>query len=239
MKPVIIIAISVLIVGVSVTSISAQSSMDIPSWVKTNAVWWGEGQISDSEFLSALQYLINNELLKVGNSDTDVLEDKIKNLETENIKLTTENRVLGIDNARLKGIIDLKNSRENYVEEEIDTSQLTIQELKEQSVTWDYKDILRNEEHYKGKIIYLAGSIDTVIEREDYGDWVLLEVQTEEYGAWDTIFYVWHDGSRVLRNDTIGAYVVVDGIEKRETLMAGSYILNPIGTSMYLTCTSC
>ena len=60
MKPVVIIAIAVvLIIGISVTSISAQTNYEIPSWVKTNAIWWGEGQISDSDFLSALQYLIN------------------------------------------------------------------------------------------------------------------------------------------------------------------------------------
>jgi len=62
-KSVIIIAIAlVLLIPLS---ISAQSQGDIPSWVKNNAVWWGEDKISDSEFLSTLQYLTNQGIIKI------------------------------------------------------------------------------------------------------------------------------------------------------------------------------
>ncbi len=234
MKSILIIAIAILIAGVSITSISAQSQYDIPSWVKNNAVWWGEGTISDSDFISALQFLINNGNLKVNDSSKELNE-----LKSENLELKNKIQVLEIEEKRLRTTIDNINAKPVVVEEEINPSQLSVAELKQQSVEWEYKDILRNEDYYKGKIIYVTGTIDFVIEREDYGNWVLLEVQTEKFGYWETIFYVWHDGSRILKDDAIGAYVVIDGIEKRETMMEGSYILNPIGTSMHLTCTNC
>lgn len=40
----------------------------IPSWVKTTAKLWGEGQISDSDFINALQYLIDHKILVISNS---------------------------------------------------------------------------------------------------------------------------------------------------------------------------
>jgi len=240
MKPIIIIAIAVVLL--IPLSISAQSTMDIPSWVKTNAVWWGEGQISDSEFLSALQYLITNGHLRVDTSDTDVLEDKIKNLENENRELENDIRYLEAEEKRLRTIIDNINSKPNIVEEQIDISQLTIQELKEQSVTWNYKDILRNEEYYKGKIIYLEAKISTIMEDEEYGDWVLLYVYTADgtYIDWiEDPMYIWYDGSRLLNGDMIQTYIVVDGLHAVESMIEGSYIYYPIGTAMYVTCTSC
>ncbi len=54
-----------MIIGVSITSISAQSPSDIPSWVKNNAVWWGEDEISDSEFLTSLEFLIENKIIEI------------------------------------------------------------------------------------------------------------------------------------------------------------------------------
>ena len=54
--------ISVLIVSVSVTSISAQTNA-IPDWVKNNAGWWADGQIGETEFIGAMQYLINQGMI--------------------------------------------------------------------------------------------------------------------------------------------------------------------------------
>ena len=41
----------------------------IPSWIKQIAVFWGNGQISDAEFITALQYLIQVGILTVPASD--------------------------------------------------------------------------------------------------------------------------------------------------------------------------
>ncbi|MGI0069522.1 MAG: cupredoxin domain-containing protein, partial [Nitrosopumilaceae archaeon] len=36
---------------------------NIPYWVKNDAKWWSEGQISDGEFVKAVQYLVDNGIL--------------------------------------------------------------------------------------------------------------------------------------------------------------------------------
>ena len=43
---------------------SAQSS-DVPDWVKNNAKWWSEGKISEQEYLDAIKFLIDNQIIKV------------------------------------------------------------------------------------------------------------------------------------------------------------------------------
>ena len=37
----------------------------IPMWVRDNASWWSEGQLTDVEFANGLKYLISNGLIKV------------------------------------------------------------------------------------------------------------------------------------------------------------------------------
>ncbi len=37
----------------------------IPSWVKNNAIWWAEGAIDDNSFVTGIQYLIENSILKI------------------------------------------------------------------------------------------------------------------------------------------------------------------------------
>ena len=38
----------------------------MPSWFKSNAKWWEEGRISDTEILNAIENLLNKEIIKVG-----------------------------------------------------------------------------------------------------------------------------------------------------------------------------
>ncbi len=37
----------------------------IPQWIKKNAEWWSSGTITDSDFLRGIEYLIQNEILKI------------------------------------------------------------------------------------------------------------------------------------------------------------------------------
>ncbi|MDE1818045.1 MAG: hypothetical protein KGI19_05535 [Thaumarchaeota archaeon] len=46
-------------------SISAQSSISIPKWVKNTAQSWSQGDIQDSEFTNAIQYLITNGMMHI------------------------------------------------------------------------------------------------------------------------------------------------------------------------------
>lgn len=195
MKPVIIIAIAVIFgIGLAL-SVSAEEGL-IPTWIKSTASFWVEGDISDSEFITALQFLVKERILVIP-------------------------------------------SEQN---EKTDVFQLSVKELKDQAVSWDYKDILRDEDYYIGKIIYVTGSIRNIEENDDYEGWVLLSVYTAKtvYGNWlDDLMYIWYDGSRLLYEDTIEAYIVVDGVWRVESMLGTSYIYYPIGTARHLTCTNC
>jgi hypothetical protein len=56
----------------------------IPSWIKNNAGWWADNKIIDNDFISGIEYLIENKIIKVstyvnkGNS-TDGIPSWIKN----------------------------------------------------------------------------------------------------------------------------------------------------------------
>ncbi len=41
------------------------SAESIPDWIKNNAGWWANGQISDKDFVSGIQYLIENGIMKI------------------------------------------------------------------------------------------------------------------------------------------------------------------------------
>jgi tetratricopeptide (TPR) repeat protein len=44
---------------------SADSSFVIPEWIKPVAKWWSQGQIKDTEFIKALHFLIQNNIIKL------------------------------------------------------------------------------------------------------------------------------------------------------------------------------
>ncbi|MGC1709908.1 MAG: hypothetical protein WA799_08940 [Nitrosotalea sp.] len=55
------------IIGITLghsTNVIAQQT-SIPSWVKNTALWWGQGQISDSEFIKAIQWMITDGLIQI------------------------------------------------------------------------------------------------------------------------------------------------------------------------------
>lgn len=37
----------------------------IPQWIRSVADWWAKGEISDAEFLSAIEYLVNNNIISI------------------------------------------------------------------------------------------------------------------------------------------------------------------------------
>jgi len=42
-----------------------QAATSIPSWIKNNAGWWADGQIDDNTYVSGLQWLISNGIMKI------------------------------------------------------------------------------------------------------------------------------------------------------------------------------
>ncbi len=50
----------------NVTSSSVESSNSaIPQWVKNNAGWWADDIISEDDFISGIEYLVNNGIISV------------------------------------------------------------------------------------------------------------------------------------------------------------------------------
>jgi len=62
------VAFLILISGFAITSLSsvifAQDTF-IPNWIRDTALWWGEGKISDTDYINSLQWLIDKEILKI------------------------------------------------------------------------------------------------------------------------------------------------------------------------------
>jgi hypothetical protein len=60
--------------GVGLLSfVSAQEESQIPTWIKTAVGFWVNDQISDEEFLKAIEYFVKNEMIKV---PSQTIEDK-------------------------------------------------------------------------------------------------------------------------------------------------------------------
>jgi len=56
----------------------------IPQWIKSNAAWWSDGTITDSEFLTGIEFLIENDIMIIQDvtktsESTDVIPLWIKN----------------------------------------------------------------------------------------------------------------------------------------------------------------
>ena len=58
--------------------------LDIPNWIRYNAGWWSQGQITDSDFVSGIQYLITEEIMTIpstqsGQTTSEEIPSWIKN----------------------------------------------------------------------------------------------------------------------------------------------------------------
>ena len=58
--------------GLMIIPVTEQNSVtsqdnEIPSWIKSNAGWWAEGQIDDNSFVEGIQFMIKEGLMRVSN----------------------------------------------------------------------------------------------------------------------------------------------------------------------------
>ncbi len=98
----------------------------IPDWVKPVAKWWSEGQIEDSEFASALLFMIENKIIQIPLVETKSEKvEKIPDWIRNNASWWAENAindqdfVLGIQYMVEKGIIvvNIKKSQDEIQKE--------------------------------------------------------------------------------------------------------------------------
>ncbi len=64
----------------------------VPEWVRNTALWYGEGAISETEFLNAIKFLIENQILVV---DIEVVEEKVLKASSATVILPNGNSEMG------------------------------------------------------------------------------------------------------------------------------------------------
>jgi len=51
----------------SFTIISSIEAQSVPEWIRNTALWYGEGTISETDFLNAMKFLIENDIIIIDN----------------------------------------------------------------------------------------------------------------------------------------------------------------------------
>lgn len=72
-----VLGISVILLTFSLPGSSAQS---VPEWVKNTALWYGQGEISETEFLNAIKFLVENNIIVIGAKETTAPDEIITNI---------------------------------------------------------------------------------------------------------------------------------------------------------------
>nr|AIF18524.1 hypothetical protein [uncultured marine thaumarchaeote KM3_83_D12] len=62
---ILILSFSLLGASVLIPNSSAQEDHRVPDWIKNVAGWWANDEISENEFLTGIEYLINNDIISV------------------------------------------------------------------------------------------------------------------------------------------------------------------------------
>ncbi|WP_100182250.1 polysaccharide deacetylase family protein [Candidatus Nitrosotenuis aquarius] len=71
----------------------SDDSIAVPDWVKSNAQWWSEGKIGDSDFTKGIQYLIKEKIIKVPQTEKETTAKKIPDWIKSNAKWWSEGKI--------------------------------------------------------------------------------------------------------------------------------------------------
>ncbi len=123
----------VMIIGISVGSISAQETNEIPSWVKSVAGYWSEDRINDSEFIEALEFLIDNRVINLGDNVVvdNSMSEKITELQEKYDTMFSEKKLSDENyNSQIQSAIKDKEDIVEKLDEKYDAK---VKSLKTQS----------------------------------------------------------------------------------------------------------
>ena len=87
-----LIAIMIVMVIIPGSFVSAQS---VPDWIKNTALWYGQGDISETEFLNAIKFLIENKVIVIET-------EKEQEIRQESPPSTTANVIIPNGNANIE-----------------------------------------------------------------------------------------------------------------------------------------
>jgi len=132
-----------IIVLISVPSVTAQSESNIiPSWIKGVANFWIEGGIDDGEFIEALEFMIDNNVIKLGenvvvdNTMSEIEAEFEAKLEEQSAKLRQERQNDSqewgtLSNEYDKKLVDERKRYDDMVEEKGNERRQQVQELED------------------------------------------------------------------------------------------------------------
>ena len=134
---VLIILFSLIGSNIFIPNSSAQEETKIPNWIKNIAGWWADDEISEKEFLTGIEYFINNNIISLpfmpcgGAAATAALDptleaklipdwvknvagwwatDKIEDADfTNGIEYLIKQDILGVDNTKMKSKVPIKD----------------------------------------------------------------------------------------------------------------------------------
>ena len=99
-KPLLLLVAIPILLTISLSSfVSAQEESQIPVWIKTAIGFWVNGEISDNEFLKAIEYFVENEIIQVPSQTIDdkILITNLQTLQAEiNIKLEQSRELVNL-----------------------------------------------------------------------------------------------------------------------------------------------
>ena len=93
-----IILLFVLVTGIAAFPLAASAQSDaIPAWIKNTAGWWADDQISETEFVNSMEYLIDSGIIQISSQqNVDVTELTIGFIPIEKAdELTPKGRIVG------------------------------------------------------------------------------------------------------------------------------------------------
>jgi len=103
-------------VGLITHNVVAQENSElIPSWIKFTAEIWAEDQISDPEFLNAIQWLVNNDLIQIEQPRHYSLVIEMHGIEDPTFLMNTE--IISLKISHLQEILKDENFKRQLVDE--------------------------------------------------------------------------------------------------------------------------
>jgi hypothetical protein len=130
---ILILFFSLISSGILVPNSSAQNAQ-IPGWIKNVADWWASGDISENEFLTGIEYLINNNIISLDSiscnekierqttSSSEMVPGWIKNNASwwsdnliddvdfiNGLQYLIEHKIIKIDNKKILGKVPLED----------------------------------------------------------------------------------------------------------------------------------
>ena len=76
-----------------VPTLVSDGSIVVPDWIKSNAQWWSEGKIADSDFTKGIQYLIKEKIIQVPPTEKGDSSKKIPEWIKNNARWWSEGKI--------------------------------------------------------------------------------------------------------------------------------------------------